>query len=85
LYAIANCIYTERVEFLFDRAKDRINRNKHGISLSRAEDFDYDAPCMWTMIVRTMERYGYEPSGFSMLACSFWCLSRKARMFGRSA
>jgi uncharacterized DUF497 family protein len=31
------------VEFLFDRAKDRINKRKHGISLSRAEDFDFDA------------------------------------------
>jgi uncharacterized DUF497 family protein len=73
------------VEFLFDRAKDRINRNKHGISLSRAEDFDYDAPCMWTMIVRTMERYGYGPSGFWMLACSFSYLRSKVRIFERSA
>jgi len=31
------------VEFLFDRSKDRINRKKHGISLSRAIDFDFDA------------------------------------------
>jgi uncharacterized protein len=31
------------VEFLFDRSKDRINRNKHGIGLSRAADFDFDA------------------------------------------
>ncbi len=31
------------MEFLFDRAKDRINKRKHGISLSRAEDFDFDA------------------------------------------
>jgi uncharacterized DUF497 family protein len=27
----------------FDRAKDAINRKKHGISLARAEDFDFDA------------------------------------------
>ena len=31
------------MELLFDRSKDRINRNKHGIGLSRAADFDFDA------------------------------------------
>jgi len=31
------------VEFFFDRAKDRINKRKHGISLSRASEFDFDA------------------------------------------
>ncbi len=31
------------MEFLFDRSKDRINRKKHGIALSRAADFDFDA------------------------------------------
>ena len=39
----SNCIYGELVEFLLDRSKDRINRKKHGISLSRAIDFDFDA------------------------------------------
>lgn len=28
---------------LFDPEKDAINRAKHGISLARAEDFDFDA------------------------------------------
>lgn len=31
------------VEVIFDPAKDAINRTKHGISLSRAEDFDFEA------------------------------------------
>ena len=39
----SNCIYSWLLEFLFDRSKDRINRNKHGIGLSRAADFDFDA------------------------------------------
>jgi uncharacterized DUF497 family protein len=43
------------VEFLFDRAKDRINRRKHRISLSRAEDFDYDAA---VYVVDDREDYG---------------------------
>ena len=30
-----------RVEF--DAAKDKINKGKHGISLARAADFDYDS------------------------------------------
>lgn len=29
--------------FEFDPAKDAINRRKHGISLSRAEEFDFEA------------------------------------------
>jgi uncharacterized DUF497 family protein len=43
------------VEFLFDRAKDRINKKKHGISLSRAADFDYDAAMY---VVDDREDYG---------------------------
>ena len=39
----SNCIYSWLLEFLFDRSKDRINRNKHGIGLSRAADLDFDA------------------------------------------
>ena len=31
------------MEFLFDRSKDRSNRKKHGIALSRAADFDFEA------------------------------------------
>jgi hypothetical protein len=45
------------VEFLFDRGKDRINRRKHGISLSRASDFDFDAAIF---LVDDWENYGEE-------------------------
>jgi uncharacterized protein len=30
------------VEILFDPEKDAANKKKHGISLSRADDFDFD-------------------------------------------
>jgi uncharacterized protein len=31
------------VEITFDLSKDRINKRKHGISLARCQDFDWDA------------------------------------------
>jgi uncharacterized DUF497 family protein len=31
------------VKFVFDRAKDRVNRKKHGVSLGRVVDFDFEA------------------------------------------
>jgi uncharacterized DUF497 family protein len=37
------CIYNLYVEITFDVAKDAINQRKHGISLGRAEEFDFDA------------------------------------------
>ena len=40
---------------LFDRAKDRINKRKHGISLSRASDFDFEAA---SFVVDDREDYG---------------------------
>ena len=43
------------MEFLFDRTKDRINRKKHGVSLSRAADFDYDAALF---VIDDREDYG---------------------------
>jgi len=45
------------VEFLFDRSKDRINRRKHGISLNRAPDFDFDAAIF---VIDDRENYGEE-------------------------
>jgi len=43
------------VEFLFDRAKDRINRKKHGISLRRVANFDFDAALF---VIDDREDYG---------------------------
>lgn len=43
------------MEFLFDRAKDRINIRKHGISLSRAAEFDFDTAIF---VVDDREDYG---------------------------
>ncbi|WP_366912152.1 BrnT family toxin [Ferrovum sp.] len=43
------------MEFLFDRTKDRINNRKHGISLCRAADFDYDTA---TYVIDNREDYG---------------------------
>jgi uncharacterized protein len=39
----------------FGAAKDKANKKKHGISLSRAEDFDFDAA--W-FVVDDREDYG---------------------------
>jgi len=39
----------------FDAAKDRTNRRKHSISLSRAEDFDFDSALF---VVDDREDYG---------------------------
>jgi uncharacterized DUF497 family protein len=43
------------MEVTFDPAKDTINRSKHGISLARAEDFDFDTPLY---IVDDSQNYG---------------------------
>jgi uncharacterized protein len=37
------CIYNLMVEITFDPPKDRINKKKHGISLARSWDFDWDS------------------------------------------
>jgi uncharacterized protein len=39
----------------FDAAKDKANKKKHGISLGRAEDFDFDAALF---VVDDREDYG---------------------------
>ncbi len=39
----------------FDAAKDRANKRKHGISLSRAEDFDFDSALF---LIDDREDYG---------------------------
>ncbi|HZY63555.1 MAG TPA: BrnT family toxin [Edaphobacter sp.] len=39
----------------FDPRKDAINRRKHGISLSRAEDFDFEAA---VFVIDDREDYG---------------------------
>jgi uncharacterized DUF497 family protein len=43
------------LEVEFSPAKDAINRAKHGISLSRARDFDFDSPLY---IVDDSQDYG---------------------------
>jgi uncharacterized DUF497 family protein len=73
------------VEFLFDRSKDRINRKKHGISLSRASDFDFGAAIF---VVDDRKDYGevrIKAIGFLMRGCMHWFLRRKARISGQSA
>ena len=40
---------------LFDPRKDATNRRKHGISLSRAEDFDFEAA---VFVIDDREDYG---------------------------
>lgn len=35
------------MEITFDPGKDKLNRGKHGISLSRAEDFEWDTAVSW--------------------------------------
>lgn len=35
------CIYKQIVRITFDPGKDTINRAKHGVSLGRANDFDF--------------------------------------------
>jgi uncharacterized DUF497 family protein len=39
----------------FDAAKDRANKRKHGISLDRAEDFDFDSALF---VIDDREDYG---------------------------
>jgi uncharacterized DUF497 family protein len=39
----------------FDAAKDRANKRKHGISLGRAEDFDFDSALF---VIDDREDYG---------------------------
>jgi hypothetical protein len=73
------------VEFLFDRSKDRINRKKHGISLSRATDFDFDAAIF---VIDDRKDYGevrVKAIGFWMRGYMHLFSHRKARMFGQSA
>lgn len=41
------CIYSYRMDLTFDPAKDRINREKHGISLAAAADLDWDMAIDW--------------------------------------
>jgi hypothetical protein len=49
-------VYTVRpVEFLFDRAKDLLNRKKHGVSLGRTVDFDFEAALF---VIDDREAYG---------------------------
>jgi hypothetical protein len=43
------------VAITFDEKKDAINRRKHGISLRRAEDFDFDTAAF---VVDDREDYG---------------------------
>ncbi len=43
------------MEFLFDRAKDLLNRKKHGVSLGRAVDFDFEAALF---VIDDREDYG---------------------------
>lgn len=43
------------MEFLFDSAKDRANKKKHGISLGRVADFDFEAALF---VVDNREAYG---------------------------
>ncbi|MES2118503.1 MAG: BrnT family toxin [Pseudomonadota bacterium] len=35
------------MEITFDPGKDKLNRRKHGISLTRAEDFEWDTAVSW--------------------------------------
>lgn len=60
----SNCIYDCSVAITFDPRKDAINRRKHGISLARAEDFDFEAA---VFVVDDREDYGevrYRALGF---------------------
>ena len=43
------------MEVLFDRAKDRINRRKHGVSLGQAVGFDFEAALF---LIDDREDYG---------------------------
>ena len=51
------------MEGLLDPAKSKMNRAKHGISLKRAEDFDFSSAFMTWTIPRTMVRSGTTPLG----------------------
>ena len=43
------------MEFVFDSAKDRANKKKHGVSLGRAVDFDFEAALF---VIDDREAYG---------------------------
>jgi uncharacterized DUF497 family protein len=36
------------MEITFEPGKDKLNRRKHGVSLARAEDFEWDTAVSWS-------------------------------------
>ncbi|MBL8483522.1 MAG: BrnT family toxin [Rhodocyclaceae bacterium] len=62
------------MEFSYDTTKDAANIAKHGVSLARAADFEWDSAVVWPDRRRDYGEPRRPPSAISSYACITWPL-----------